>query len=1105
MTKAISDKAPIATGLISGASLIGWWTDHTALSNLLPGIADMTFNTALCFMLLTLGYFLSRGVRSAGNVLALFVSLLIALFATLSLLQDIFSVSFGIDNLLFDSHGYGLRSPYPGRMSPATAIAFLLSGIILFSLTSHKKLHHPSIIIHALTLLVGMIALLGIGMNILVRDIPDGYANFASFSLFTAISFLMLSVAFIGAYGQKITDGHPILHTGIHLMYRLKYPQKFALISIVFIVPLTILMWSEIRQTERNVALSQLKISGIEHIRLTSDLFKAIAEHRGMRNASFHNPGIFKEALWKTTGKIDWLLKENGRMNPLYAGQHIVPDGWTEITSLWASIKGGRMDQRQQWHAHTKIITFLTRELRHEGTVSRLTFEEDPLLHNLLTMQLSVMPELFEDIGQLRGQGADFLASKTISSDGRLTIATLIGRTQLQLDALKRSSEVFSVSPNMVLLYSAFAGQTRSFIATSERQLLTHHRLSLVPDKYFQQAVLALAKGYALNHASLEYIEQRLQKRINENLTAQYDVKLAGMILLLILLYLFTSFYQSVISTIRVLDETAEKMRRGEVVERVELLAKDELGDVANAFNTIAGELMRVSSYMSGVVNHVAEGIITIDQHGTVRSFNAAAEHIFGYLRDEVIGQNITMLMPEKYRERHRVGLQDYRPTHHGIVADTGDSVELSGLKKGGSEFPMELSINSMHIDEQQMFIGLVRDISKRHALEEQLRHAQKMEAVGVLVGGVAHNFNNLLAAIVGKAYIGRRKVNKDSLQVIPYFEDIENISSQAGEMIKQLLAFSHKNFSQNKQNTQLDAVIREAFETTKLGVEENIHLSLHITGSDMIMCCDANQIQQVLMNLVNNARDAVIDSDHKNITVRLEKCRPDTQFFRRHIELEPDEYALLSISDSGSGMDAETMEKIFDPFFTSKAVGKGTGLGLSSAFGSITSHGGVIDVDSTPGEGATFRVYLPLVDTVGVSPDDDNHKQMITDGLKGELLLLVDDEQLIVHSMQEVLEDLGYQVVTAKNGVEGLERFKQYGDNVAAIITDVVMPEMGGADMFREIRRINATVPVIFMTGYDQGHINLRGDEKNHTMVLLKPVQIQELSQAIRKILAHL
>ena len=1105
MTKGFVDKVIISVGLISGIALIGWLIDHAALAALLPDIANMTFNTALCFVLLAVASLLLNRNRGVLCFPCKFLTLLVVFIAGMSLLQDIFSIHLGIDNLLFDSHSYALPGLYPGRMSPATATGFLLSSMVLFLLAVDKEIKHFGFMTHILTLLVGMIALLGISMNILMREAPEGYEHFLSISMFTAICFLLLVIAMLGIYERKVQGGNLVLYSGIHLMYRLSYRQKFALISMVFIVPLTVLMWSKIHKGEQEVAAAQLKMFGIEHIYLTEELFKGFAEHRGMTNASFSNPDMFREPLLKKTAQIDQLLEERVRMGLLQAKHVHIANAWVaDMIPRWMAIKEGHISQLQQWQIHTEIIAYLIHHMRDVGEGSGLAFEEDPILHNLLVMQLEIMPELFENIGQLRGQGAGFLASKGMSKDSQLIVGIMAGQVRMQLETLERVTRRPMASQGLEalsLLLVSFKTQVRAFLAATERRVYSDKKPPITSAEYFQMATAVIERGYMLNSASMAYVAEQLEEKIAESTMVQYEVKLAAMLLLLTLLFLFASFYKSVINTIRALDDTAENMRSGGLGERVELLAKDELGSVASSFNTIVEELTRVSVHMSAVVDHVLEGIITIDKGGIIKSFNPAAESIFGYSQGEVLEHNIIMLMPEGYRERHEMGLQNYCQTEQGALIGNNISIEVRGLKKDGSEFPMELSVNIMKIDGQQVFIGMVRDVSEHRSLEKQFRQAQKMQALGVLVGGVAHNFNNLLGAIVGKAYLGKKKLQHDT-HVAPYLDSITDIAQQAGDMVKQLLAFSHKDFSQDKQASQLDEIVEDAFETTKLGIEESVNLSLQITDRGMVVDCDASQIQQVVMNMVNNARDAVAKSVERSVVVSLEKCRPDAMFFHRHPELEPGEYALLSISDTGHGMNAKIMENIFDPFFTSKGVGEGTGLGLSSAFGSVTSHGGVIEVDSEVALGTVFHVYLPLMDASRASEKCDNTSLQVARSSEHELLLLVDDELLIVQSIQEVLEDLGYQVIVATNGIEGLECFKQHRDKVAAVITDVVMPGMGGVDMSREIRRLHATVPIIFVTGYDHGDVKLKDDEKKNTMVLSKPVQIPDLSQAIRKML---
>ncbi len=1111
MTKVIY-MAAISVALISGVALLGWWTDHAMLATYLPGIANMAFNTALCFMLVALVCsILDKGTPTFFSI-RFGTGLFVGLFALLSLLQDLLGLNFGIDNLLFDSHGYSLTSPYPGRMSPLTATGFLFVGMALSLLSMHhSRPNQFSSIIHVLIILVGIIALAGISINVLITQVMlDVYTHLASISLFTAISFLLLAIALISIFQQRYNKSgiNLLLHSGIQLMYKLKYPQKFGLISTILIIPVGILMWNEIKLAEHDVANARLKIAGIAHIRLNADLLRAIPEHRGMVNAHFANPGLFSQAITQKTKQIDKLLSANSRMDQLHIVKISIPSSWSKINVHWASIKEDHADQVLQWHLHTEIITLITIHLRNVADESGLTFDESPILHNLLAAQVNVIPALLEQIGQLRGQGAGLINHKNIARDEQLMFAAMISRTNQyseEIQRLLRKTSETGSTIHLAHLNNAMVDEIHKFITMTEQQFIVN-RASLLStghivkqEIYFKQASSVMNQGYRLSDILYAYIEQQLHKRINDRIITQCDLKLIALSLLLLLLFFFASFYRSVMNTIQALDRTAENMRRGDVNTLTILPATDELGDVVGSFNTIAEELMRVSSHMSAVVDHAFDGIITINCKGIVKSFNPASEHIFGYMADEVIGQNITMLMPDTYRERHLSGLQHYCEEDEGRVL--GRITEVHGLRKNGEEFPMELSINTMLIENERMFIGMVRDSSKHREMELQLRHAQKMEAIGELVGGLAHNFNNLLAAILGKAYLAQRNIRTQPENVRTHLKSIESISIQAADMVKQLLTFSHKDFLHDKKEIPLALLIQDGFKTAKLGIAEDINLSLNITATEVRVFCDGNQIQQVLMNMMNNARDAVADCAEKSISVSLDVYRPDVVFFYRHSELADGEYVCLQIADSGHGMDNETVERIFEPFYTTKEVGKGTGLGLSSAFGSIASHGGAIEVNSQLGCGTTFRVYLPIVETTEIETTTGSNQAVIPSS-GHETLLLVDDEPVILHSIQGVLEDLGYKVITAPNGAEGLICFQQHQHDITAIITDVVMPKMGGMDMFRQIRNINATMPTIFITGYDQGKVQLQSDEMENTVIISKPIQIPELSQLVKQIL---
>ncbi|MDQ6958935.1 MAG: PAS domain S-box protein [Mariprofundaceae bacterium] len=1095
----------ISTVMISSAALLGWWTDHTVLAIYLPGISNMTFNTALCFMLVALACSMpDRDVQPFVSI-RFGVGVLVGLVAVLSLSQDFFGLRPGIDNLLFESHGYGLTGPYPGRMSPLTAAGLLFIGTALALLSVHHNRSNRFVsATHALILLAGMVGLTGIGINLLVTaSASKAYAHLSSISLFAATSLLLLATALISIFQQRCRKSgtNLLLHSGIELMYKLKYPQKFALISIILIVPMAFLMRDAIRLAKHNVASARLEIGGIEHIRRDVDLLKAIPEHRGMVNARFSDPSLFRQKLPEKTAQIDRLLNEHSRMNQLQDKQLHSLQGWAEITANWASVKENLPDRSRQWQLHTEIIAMIARHLRDEADESGLTFDETPLLHNLLVAQLQVMPRLLEQIGQLRGQGVRLISNNNISRDEQLMLDTMVSRTGQSLQEMTQLLTQASATQNTKILadmFSNMADATHKFIATVKRQFIADGGFPLSAEAYFKQGTAAIDQGYQLYDVSLGFVEQQLQQRIHRLLMKQYNIKLTAMWLAIVLLFLFASFYRSVMNTIQALDSIARNMRSGDMDKLPSLPTNDELGSIVESFNTVAGELVRISSFMSAVVDHAADGIITIDTEGTIKSFNPASERMFGYKARKVVGQNITMLIPEQYRERHLAGLQRYCETGDGRMI--GTPTEVHGLRKNGDEFPMQLSINVMFINNRQMFLGMVRDTTQHREIENQLRHAQKMETVGALVGGIAHNFNNQLAGIIGKTYMAKTRLREQPEKVLAYLESIEVISLQASDMIKQLLTFARKDFFSTKHNTPLALLIKEGFNTSKLGIPEDINLSLNVTASDVVAFCDATQIQQVLMNLMSNARDAMRDCTKKRIRVSLDVCVPDADFFKQHPELAVGEYACLQVSDSGIGMDEETMQRIFDPFYTTKEVGQGTGLGLSTAFGSITSHEGVIEVDSKPGSGTTFRVYLPVVE----APETKTRRsaQSFIPSSGHGALLLVDDEPLILHAMQEVFEEFGYQVITARNGTEGLTCFQQFQRGFDAIITDVVMPEMGGVEMFREIRCMNSTVPTVFMTGYDQGNVQLQANEKENTAVISKPVEIPELLRLLQHIL---
>jgi len=402
-------------------------------------------------------------------------------------------------------------------------------------------------------------------------------------------------------------------------------------------------------------------------------------------------------------------------------------------------------------------------------------------------------------------------------------------------------------------------------------------------------------------------------------------------------------------------------------------------------------------------------------------------------------------------------------------------------------------------------YVVVHRDISEMIQLEQQLRHSQKMEAVGTLVGGIAHDFNNILAGILGNLYLMKQEI-ADRPKAVERLKSVEEQGYLAADMIKQLLTFARK---ENSENKRFDLCIfsKEVVKLCALSVPEDIAFVTDIGSQPMVLRGDPGQIQQIILNLVTNARYAV-EERHRQGGGRIELQIKvlDTlhdgavhAWRMQHPDLEPCKYAHIRVYDNGIGMDAETQQRAFEPFFTSKPKGKGTGLGLAMVQSCIEMHGGVVDVHSTLGESTCFDVYLPL------QSDEAEVEILVEDELlagKGETVLIADDDSNALHTLQEVLMHAGYRVLTSRDGEDAIRKFFSRQDEIRLAILDLVMPKRGGVQAALAMRRSRNDLPVVFMTGYDKDEsLQKEWREKEAPTILRKPWDISQLNNALRYI----
>ena len=494
---------------------------------------------------------------------------------------------------------------------------------------------------------------------------------------------------------------------------------------------------------------------------------------------------------------------------------------------------------------------------------------------------------------------------------------------------------------------------------------------------------------------------------------------------------------------------------------------------------------------LQAITSTATDAIILIDDTGNVSYWNTAAEKMFGYDDDEMLGRNLEIIIPPQYRDAHKKGFKRFTESGHGPMI--GKVYEVSALRKDGSEFPIELSISGLLLKGKWHSAGVVRDITGRRNLEEQLRQAQKMEAIGTLAGGVAHDFNNILTAIIGFGSLLTMKMAKND----PMLHDVNQIlaaADRAATLTQSLLTFSRKTPIETKP-VSLNSIISKVEKLLVRFIREDIELTSTLAAEELTVMADPAQIEQILINLVANARDAMPKGGKLRICTDIVEL--DREFIRVHGYGTPGRYASLTCSDTGSGMDKETAQRIFEPFFTTKETGKGTGLGLAIVYGIVQRHNGYINCYSEPGMGTTFRIYLPLTEalpeTAGVVPE------MLPKG-GDEIILVAEDDAAARSLFKQVLETYGYTVIEAVDGEDAIGKFIAGKDEVKLVILDVIMPKKNGREACEAILHIRPDMKCLFTSGYTAGIFD--GGEHKLQHFLSKPIITTMLLKKIREML---
>lgn len=517
------------------------------------------------------------------------------------------------------------------------------------------------------------------------------------------------------------------------------------------------------------------------------------------------------------------------------------------------------------------------------------------------------------------------------------------------------------------------------------------------------------------------------------------------------------------------------------------LVALEDITERREAENALVASETRLRN----VLETAADGIVTVDDRGIVESFNPAAERMFGWRREEIVGRNVALLMPEPFSEQHDDFIRRYLQTGETRVIGIGR--EVLGRRKDGSEFPLEISLSVQESDGHQ-FTAILRDLTDRKQLEEEFLQAQKMEAIGRLAGGIAHDFNNLLMGVMSGCRIALNQLPADS-PARPFLEDVIGETQKGSRLTRQLLDFSRKR-SFTPRPIHLDEVILGAEKMVRKLIGEDIELSVEVAEKGLAIVADPGQIEQVLMNLVVNARDAMPGGGH--LWIRLE--RSDGALLR-HAGERMQAAARLSVRDNGAGMSEDVRRHAFEPFYTTKRVGEGTGLGLSTVYGIVKEFGGHIEIESAPGRGCTFHLEFPLSQAAVEREQVDTPPVEVEGG--DETILVVEDERLVRASIRHLLESLGYRVLEAAGPEEALGLCEKEGEGIDLLLTDIVMPGLSGGELARRLQARFPGLRALFMSAFSGRRLVEEGRLEAGQPTLEKPFTQEELAAKVREVLS--
>ncbi len=742
-----------------------------------------------------------------------------------------------------------------------------------------------------------------------------------------------------------------------------------------------------------------------------------------------------------------------------------------------------------------------------------------------ITEQLSIIiPGYRETLLRISIEHLKLSMQRNVRSDEipERRLVSLLDDFHLRLRTLTASEpEIAAYGIRLMDDVAAYRRETRLFVAAVkglEQQLrkLDALRYDLVENLKTFDAQVADVTGSVL-------------RRVTHTMESSRTFIISGSAVVIALLGLFTAYFilTNIRRPMRLIRQGIEAIRRGDLGTRIHLDRNDEWSVIEHALNDMVTDLQSSYEELRGMNRELSAartelqdkvreleseigerqraeeklksserkwyslyenlpgGSFTVNKNYIIEDVNDVLCSISGFSKEELIGRKCDIICP---KGPHKCPIFD-------LGKDLIENDETAVKDRDGKLVPIIKSARRISVGEQDVIVENFQDITDRKQLEEQLNHARKMEAVGQLAGGVAHDFNNILTAILGYATLLRMQLPADD----PAWAKVEQIiggAERAADLTRSLLAMSRKQVMELRP-FDLSSCVAELQGLLMSLVPEDIEFTIDIADENLIVMGDKSQLEQILINLVSNARDSMPDGG--TLGLRLERCEIDDGLCQNHASIVPGMYVVLSVSDTGVGMDEQTRERIFEPFYTTKAMGKGTGLGLAIVYGIVQQHNGHICVSSEPGSGSVFTIFLR---DVGVKTVDSPVVEKSEPIGGGETILLAEDEQTVRDLVRSVLEEFGYSVMLAENGEEALRVFEKNSEQIDLLLFDVIMPKKNGKEAYDLIRKLDPSIPALFMSGYTGDVLNNKGVHEEGLNFLAKPVSPEEILRKIRIVL---